>query len=100
MHAAALAGSGIVVLPEPCVADALATGTLVRLLPAYRIDDPDAQLSLVYPNRQYVPARTRSFIEHALEHFGVQAAREATGYSFLRTPDRVDLVTGRQTGLQ
>ena len=70
-------------------------------LPGYRIDDPDAQLSLVYPNRQYVPAGTRSFVEHALEHFGVQvqAARERTSYDFLRPPrgpDRADIVTGLQ----
>ena len=86
-------------LPESCVADALASGALVRLLPGYRIDDPDAQLSLVYPNRQYVPARTRSFVEHALEHFGVQAAGERTSYDFLRSPrgpDRADIVTGLQ----
>ncbi|WP_455732681.1 LysR substrate-binding domain-containing protein, partial [Burkholderia stabilis] len=99
VQAAALAGAGIAVLPEPCVADALNHGTLVRLLPTYRIDDPDTQLSLVYPNRQYVPARTRSFVEHALDHFGAQAARERADYSFLRQPrgpERADIVTGLQ----
>ncbi|HDR8860109.1 LysR family transcriptional regulator [Burkholderia territorii] len=100
VQAAAVAGSGIAVLPEPSIADALATGALVRLLPTFRIDDPDAQLSVVYPNRQYVPARTRSFVEHVLEHFGAQTARERAGYGFLRSPDRADIVTGRQTGLQ
>ncbi|MGS0896284.1 LysR family transcriptional regulator [Burkholderia stagnalis] len=99
VQAAAVAGSGIAVLPEPCVADAIDHGTLVRLLPGYRIDDPDAQLSLVYPNRQFVPARTRSFVEHALDHFGAQAARERPDYGFLRpprAPERSDLLTGLQ----
>ncbi|HGL4260074.1 LysR family transcriptional regulator [Burkholderia dolosa] len=99
VQAAAIAGSGIAALPEHCIADALAGGALVRLLPAYRIDDPDAQLSLVYPNRQFVPARTRSFVEHALEHFGAHAARERSDYGFLRqprTPGHADIVTGLQ----
>ncbi|MGU7773569.1 LysR family transcriptional regulator [Burkholderia sp. MR1-5-21] len=99
VQAAAVAGSGIAVLPEDLAAGALDSGALVRLLPGYRIDDPDAQLSLVYPNRQFVPARTRSFVEHALDHFGTQAARTRAGYAFLhesRAPDRPDIVTGLQ----
>ncbi|MGU7782385.1 LysR family transcriptional regulator [Burkholderia sp. PU8-34] len=97
--AAAVAGSGLAVLPEDLAADALDNGALVRILPGYRIDDPDAQLSLVYPNRQFVPARTRSFVEHALDHFGTQAARTHAGYAFLhesRAPDRANIVTGLQ----
>lgn len=81
------------------MADALNHGTLVRLMAGYRIDDPDAQLSLVYPNRQYVPARTRSFVEHALEHFSAPSARDHTDYGFLRPvrgPERSDIVTGLQ----
>ncbi|ELW9526826.1 LysR family transcriptional regulator [Burkholderia cenocepacia] len=99
VQAAAVAGAGIAILPEPCVADALNHGTLVRLMAGYRIDDPDAQLSLVYPNRQYVPARTRSFVEHALEHFSAPSARDHTDYGFLRPvrgPERSDIVTGLQ----
>ncbi|KVT99326.1 LysR family transcriptional regulator [Burkholderia ubonensis] len=99
VQAATVAGSGIAVLPENVVADALDSGALVRLLPGYRIDDPDAQLSLVYPNRQFVPARTRSFVEHALDHFSTQAARTHASYVFLRDPraqERSDIVTGLQ----
>ena len=46
-----------------------------------------------------VPARTRSFVEHALDHFSAQPAREHTDYGFLRPsrgPDRSDIVTGLQ----
>ncbi|RAC91799.1 LysR family transcriptional regulator [Burkholderia multivorans] len=84
VHAATVAGSGIAMPPEHCVADAIDSGTLVRLLPGYRIDDPHTQLSLVYPNRQFVPARTRSFVEHAIEHFSTLAQPERAGYGFLR----------------
>jgi DNA-binding transcriptional LysR family regulator len=99
VQAAAIAGSGIAVLPESLAADALASGALVRLLAGYRIDDPDAELSLVYPNRQFVPARTRSFVEHALDHFGTQAACTTDGYPFLHEPraaDRPDVVASLQ----
>ncbi|AOI91359.1 LysR family transcriptional regulator [Burkholderia pseudomultivorans] len=98
VQAAVVAGSGIAMLPSHCVADAIDNGTLVRLLPTYRIDDPDAQLSLVYPNRQFVPARTRSFVEHALEHFGTPTQRERADYGFLRPArgERPDIVTGLQ----
>lgn len=57
------------------------------------------QTMRVYPNRQYVPARTRSFVEHALDHFSEQTARERKDYGFLRPsrgPDRSDIVTGLQ----
>ncbi|HTH59917.1 MAG TPA: LysR family transcriptional regulator [Paraburkholderia sp.] len=65
---AALAGMGIAILPAPLVADDLAHGTLRRLLPDYEIEDADAQLSIVYPGRRHLPAKTRSFIDYALEH--------------------------------
>lgn len=66
---AALAGMGVAVVPASLVADDFASGTLVRLLPAYEIDDPEAQLSIVYPGRQYLPAKTLRFVDYAVEHF-------------------------------
>jgi DNA-binding transcriptional LysR family regulator len=66
---AALAGMGIAVMPAALVADDLAAGTLCRLLPGYEIDDPDSRVSIVYPGRRYLPAKTRRFIDHTVEHF-------------------------------
>lgn len=66
---AALAGMGIAIVPAPLVADDFAAGTLRRLLPDYDIDDPDSRMSIVYPGRQYLPARTRRFIDYTVEHF-------------------------------
>ena len=70
-----LAGMGIAILPWQMVADDLAAGTLKRVMADHRVDDPDLKVSIVYPNRQFLPARTRSFVEHTLEHF----SRAATG---------------------
>jgi hypothetical protein len=69
-----LAGMGIAILPWQMVADDLAAGTLKRIMADHRVDDPDLKVSIVYPNRQFLPARTRSFVEHTLEHFSRVAA--------------------------
>ncbi|MEX3823618.1 LysR substrate-binding domain-containing protein, partial [Paraburkholderia sp. BR14262] len=66
---AALAGMGVAVVPAPLVADDFTAGTLRRLLPDYDIDDPDARMSIVYPSRQYLPAKTRRFVDYTVEHF-------------------------------
>lgn len=65
----ALAGMGVAILPRQLVADDLAAGTLQRIMQDQRVDDPDLTVSLIYPNRQFLPAKTRAFVDHALEHF-------------------------------
>lgn len=66
---AALAGMGVAIVPASLVADDFAAGTLIRLLPEYEIDDPEAHMSIVYPNRQYLPAKTLRFVDYAIEYF-------------------------------
>ena len=65
----ALAGMGVAILPRQLIADDLAAGTLRRVMQDHRVDDPDLSVSLIYPNRQFLPAKTRAFVDHALEHF-------------------------------
>ncbi|WP_213297398.1 LysR family transcriptional regulator [Paraburkholderia sacchari] len=92
---AALAGMGVAIVPASLVAEDLAAGTLVRLLPEYEIDDPEANMSIVYPNRQYLPAKTLRFVDYAVEHFQREsdtpgrstvtpAALPASGHAALR----------------
>ena len=69
---ATLAGMGFSILPEGLVAADLEAGTLERILPDYTIDDPDMKVSIVYPGRQYLPAKTRLFIDYALEKLAPQ----------------------------
>jgi DNA-binding transcriptional LysR family regulator len=66
---AALAGMGVAIVPAPLVADDLAAGTLVRLLPEYEIEDAQASMAIVYPRRQYLPAKTLRFVDYTVEHF-------------------------------
>jgi DNA-binding transcriptional LysR family regulator len=64
---ATLRGMGFSILPEGIAAGDINDGTLVRLLPDYSVDDPEMKLSIVYPGRQCLPAKTRFFIDYALE---------------------------------
>ena len=73
---ATLAGMGFSILPEGLVAADLEAGTLERILPDYTIDDPDMKVSIVYPGRQYLPAKTRLFIDYALEKLAPQVNAE------------------------
>jgi DNA-binding transcriptional LysR family regulator len=69
LRQAALAGMGITILPENHVLADLISGGLVQVLPDYRINGADKEVSLVYPGRLHVPAKTRSFVEFTVEHF-------------------------------
>ena len=71
---AAIAGMGIAVLPESLVADDFATGTLKRIMQGYTVDESQARVSLVYPRRRHLPAKTRAFVDYTIEHAGSPAA--------------------------
>lgn len=74
LRQAALAGMGITILPENHVATDLANGTLVPILPGYRILDADKELSLVYPGRRHVSAKTRAFVDFTVNYFRTGAS--------------------------
>lgn len=69
LRQAALAGMGITILPANQVAADLTQGALVRVLEDYEIRDADKELSLVYPGRRHVPAKTRSFVDFTVGWF-------------------------------
>ncbi|MFD1559031.1 LysR substrate-binding domain-containing protein [Paraburkholderia silviterrae] len=78
LRQAALTGMGITILPASQVATDLAQGTLVRVLADYEIRDADKELSLVYPGRRHVPAKTRSFVDFTVDWFRDQDASRQT----------------------
>ncbi|SMC17665.1 DNA-binding transcriptional regulator, LysR family [Andreprevotia lacus DSM 23236] len=55
------AGVGASVLPDFMVADALAAGQLIQLLPAWSL--PKGGIYAVYPAAQYLPAKVRALID-------------------------------------
>ncbi len=66
-HDAALAGLGITMLPEYCVAKDLLSGRLIRLFPDYR--PKDRWIYAVYLKERTLPLKTRLFIEFLTERF-------------------------------
>ncbi|WP_244140043.1 substrate binding domain-containing protein [Caballeronia sp. BCC1704] len=85
---ATLRGMGFSILPEGIVSQDINDGTLVRLLPDYSVDDPEMKLSIVYPGRQYLPAKTRFFTDYALERLTkeVNAANTRPDDIYRKTP--------------
>ncbi|MEA3123215.1 MAG: hypothetical protein QOD67_234, partial [Caballeronia sp.] len=77
LRQAALSGMGITALPESHVADDLEQGALVRLLTDYTVNNADKEVSLVYPGRRHVSAKTRSFVDFSLAHFRKDSAMNA-----------------------
>ncbi|HSC79921.1 MAG TPA: LysR family transcriptional regulator [Chitinolyticbacter sp.] len=59
-QAASRAGLGIIQLPRVGVADALASGELVELLPDWRAEP--MPVSLLYANRRHLPRRVQAFM--------------------------------------
>ena len=65
-HAARL-GLGVALLPMPFAFVAIRSGELVRLLPGWYSDA--GSLSLDYPSRTMLPAKTRVFVDFVLARF-------------------------------
>jgi len=65
--AAAVMGVGVAVLAMSDVFEALRQGTLVRLLPQWYVDA--GTISLYYPSRAQLPAKTRAFVDFVVESF-------------------------------
>nr|WP_248322242.1 LysR family transcriptional regulator [Caballeronia sp. Sq4a] len=77
LRQAEMSGMGIAVLPESYVERDVQAGALVRLFPGYRLKDADKEVSIVYPGRRHVSAKTRSFVDFALSYFRDRAPVEA-----------------------
>lgn len=67
MRAAALMGLGVTLIAVPDVLPQLERGELVRVLPHWYVDA--GAISVYYPTRSQMPARTRAFIDFVAEAF-------------------------------
>jgi DNA-binding transcriptional LysR family regulator len=68
MREAALLGLGVTLLVLPDVVTQIQRGELVRLLPDWHTDA--GPISLYYPSRTLMPAKTRVFIDFVVDAFG------------------------------
>jgi DNA-binding transcriptional LysR family regulator len=64
---AAVLGLGVALLPMPFAVDLIHTGALLRLLPGWYSDA--GPVSVYYPSRRLVPAKTRAFTDFLVERF-------------------------------
>jgi len=69
---AACSGRGIALLPEPWIRDALASLALVPVLPA-RLG-AETRVSVVFSDREFVPASVRAFVDAAVAWARVEPA--------------------------
>ena len=67
MAQAAILGVGVALLPMPHALAHLCSGALVRLLPGWHADS--GPLSVYYPSKKLLPAKTRVFVDFLLEQF-------------------------------
>lgn len=75
VHAAALAGAGIVMKSSWDVIDDLASGALVRVLPQWQ--GPPRALRLVFPAKQHRPERVDAFVAYVERALRPLVARQA-----------------------
>jgi DNA-binding transcriptional LysR family regulator len=72
---AAIAGIGFSTVVHALADVALESGELVKLLPEHKITNVPVGVSLVYPGREHISAKTRAFIDFTVdycrERFGV-----------------------------
>ncbi len=64
---AARLGLGVAMLPMPFAFAHLQSGELVRLLPSWYSDS--GPVSLYYPSKKMLPAKTRVFVDFVIERF-------------------------------
>jgi DNA-binding transcriptional LysR family regulator len=76
LREAALEGLGITLLPTYCIGADLANKSLVQLLPSY--SGPEEQISVLFPHRQFLPAKSRLFIDFMAEYFRNPSWTKAT----------------------
>jgi len=65
---AVMKGLGIGRLPSFVAGDALRDGSLINLFPEYRM--PAKKVYAIYPERHYLPAKVRAFLDFSIEYFG------------------------------
>jgi DNA-binding transcriptional LysR family regulator len=74
LRKAAIAGVGIALLPEKYIADDLASGTLVRILPQYEIKRP---VTALYARSPHIPQKVRLLVSFLVQWFKNEHARSS-----------------------
>ena len=70
LAAAAVAGMGLVLLPEWLVGPDIREGRLRVVLPDFRAVPDDSPLYAIYPHQRHLPLKVRAFIDFLVDRFG------------------------------
>ncbi|WP_438390508.1 LysR substrate-binding domain-containing protein [Caballeronia sp. DA-9] len=62
-----MGGLGMLVQPNYLHYEDLQSGALVRVLPDWKL--PSMDINIAYPSSNYLPGRSRAFIDFVIEHF-------------------------------
>jgi DNA-binding transcriptional LysR family regulator len=73
LRSAVFGGRGIMVSPEALIDAGARLGLLVHVLPDYHVGE--WPIVVLYPNRQHLPAKVRTFIDFAVKHFAEELKR-------------------------
>jgi DNA-binding transcriptional LysR family regulator len=73
LRAAAVQGAGLILQPEVVLADDVAAGRLVQVLPKFA--PPPRPMSLIYPRDRRPTAKMTTFIDFVLRRFGASSHR-------------------------
>lgn len=72
IRAAALDGRGVIIAPDCLAEEDIGAGRLLQLFPAHHAGD--IPMVALFPNREHLPLKTRSFIDFAVKHFAEHPA--------------------------
>lgn len=75
--ASAIAGLGLVMVPEFMLEPELAANRLMRVLSGY--EGPLLDMWAAYPSRRHLPAKVRLFVEHLIDSFSSEDRAVAAG---------------------
>jgi DNA-binding transcriptional LysR family regulator len=78
LRAAALAGTGIAMLPELMIREDLAAGHLVPILPDCGVPESDAEICIFYSHRELLPTRFRTFVDFCTEFFRAERMQKSS----------------------
>ena len=72
LRMAAINGCGLVQLPAFMIGDDIRAGSLIVVLQEF--EPEPITISAIYPDREYLPARIKAFVEHLSAFFGSATA--------------------------
>ena len=79
LAAAAVAGLGVILVPEWLTGKELRRGRLVELMPGFQAVPRETPLYAVYAHQRHLPPKVRAFVDFLVERFDPGARQSLSG---------------------